>query len=111
MSGRRYLARSLSAPSRFVEALHPTLPKDTLMKRALPIVGSTLALVLVAAPAVASFVPPPGNGGNGGNGGTGGAGGRGGNGGAGAKEAPKKEAPKKDAPKEEPKKELPKRPS
>ena len=66
------------------------------MKRALPIVGSTLALVLVAAPAVASFVPPPGNGGNGG---------RGGNGGAGAKEAPKKEAPKKDAPKkEEPKK-------
>ena len=109
MSGRRYLARSLSAPSRFVEALHPTLPKDTLMKRALPIVGSTLALVLVAAPAVASFVPPPGNGGNGG---TGGAGGKGGNGGAGAKEAPKKEAPKKDAPKkEEPKKELPKKPS
>ena len=71
------------------------------MKRALPIVGSTLALVLVAAPAVASFVPPPGNGGTGGNGG------RGGNGGAGAKEAPKKDAPKN----EEPKKELPKRPS
>ena len=69
------------------------------MKRALPIVGSTLALVLVAAPAVASFVPPPGNGGNGGNGGTGGAGGRGGNGGAGAKEAPKKDAPKKEEPK------------
>lgn len=109
MSGRRYLARSLSAPSRFVEALHPTLPKDTLMKRALPIVGSTLALVLVAAPAVASFVPPPGNGGNGG---TGGAGGKGGNGGAGAKEAPKKEAPKKDAPKKDaPKKEEPKKPS
>jgi hypothetical protein len=103
MGGRRYLAESLAAPSCFVEALHPTLPKEPLMKRALPIVGSTLALVLVAAPAVASFVPPPGNGGNGG---------RGGNGGAGAKEAPKKEAPKKDAPKnEEPKKELPKRPS
>jgi uncharacterized membrane protein YgcG len=105
MGGRRYLAESLAAPSCFVEALHPTLPKEPLMKRALPIVGSTLALVLVAAPAVASFVPPPGNGGNGGNGGTGGAGGRGGNGGAGAKEAPKKDAPKKDAPKkEEPKK-------
>jgi hypothetical protein len=102
MGGRRYLAESLAAPSCFVEALHPTLPKEPLMKRALPIVGSTLALVLVAAPAVASFVPPPGNGGNGG---TGGAGGRGGNGGAGAKEAPKKDAPKKDAPKkEEPKK-------
>jgi hypothetical protein len=72
------------------------------MKRALPIVGSTLALVLVAAPAVASFVPPPGNGGNGGSGG---AGGKGGNGGVGGKEAPKKEEPKKDAPKkEEPKK-------
>jgi uncharacterized membrane protein YgcG len=105
MGGRRYLAESLAAPSCFVEALHPTLPKEPLMKRALPIVGSTLALVLVAAPAVASFVPPPGNGGNGGTGGTGGAGGRGGNGGAGAKEAPKKDAPKKDAPKkEEPKK-------
>lgn len=104
MGGRRYLAESLAAPSCFVEALHPTLPKEPLMKRALPIVGSTLALVLVAAPAVASFVPPPGNGGNGGTGGTGG---RGGNGGAGAKEAPKKDAPKN----EEPKKELPKRPS
>jgi hypothetical protein len=98
MGGRRYLAESLAAPSCFVEALHPTLPKEPLMKRALPIVGSTLALVLVAAPAVASFVPPPGNGGNGG---------RGGNGGAGAKEAPKKDAPKN----EEPTKELPKRPS
>ena len=106
MSGRRYLAGSLAAPSCFVEALHPTLPKEPLMKRALPIVGSTLALVLVAAPAVASFVPPPGNGG------TGGAGGKGGNGGVGGKEAPKKEEPKKDAPKKDaPKKEEPKKPS
>lgn len=73
------------------------------MKRALPIVGSTLALVLVAAPAMASFVPPPGNGG------TGGAGGKGGTGG---KEAPKKDAPKKEEPKkEDPKKEEPKKPS
>ena len=76
------------------------------MKRALPIIGSTLALVLVAAPAVASFVPPPGNGG------TGGTGGKGGNGGVGGKEAPKKEEPKKDAPKKDaPKKEEPKKPS
>jgi hypothetical protein len=88
--------------------LHPTLPKEPLMKRALPIVGSTLALVLVAAPAVASFVPPPGTGGNGGTGGTGGTGGKGGNGGVGGSSknpGPKKEEPKKDAPKkEEPKK-------
>ncbi|MFM8873706.1 MAG: hypothetical protein ACKOJI_10205 [Phycisphaerales bacterium] len=67
------------------------------MKRAIPIVGASLVLALVAAPAVASFVPPPGGaGGNGGNGGSGGVRG---------KEAPKKEEPKKDAPKkEEPKK-------
>jgi len=83
---------------------HATFSKESPMKRSIPIVGTTLVLSLVAAPAVASFVPPPSNGGNGG------VGGKGGNGGAGSKapgskEAPKKEEPKKDAPKkEEPKK-------
>ena len=33
------------------------------MKRSILAVGSVLALALVAAPAVASFVPPPGQGG------------------------------------------------
>jgi hypothetical protein len=65
------------------------------MKRAIPVIGTSLVLALVAAPAVASFVPPPGNGG------------KGGNGGAGSKQPPKKEQPKK----EEPKKEDPKKPS
>ncbi|MFM8642984.1 MAG: hypothetical protein ACKOEP_09150 [Phycisphaerales bacterium] len=51
------------------------------MKRAIPIVGASLVLALVAAPAVASFVPPPGSG-------------------------PKKEEPKKEEPKK-PKKEEP----
>jgi hypothetical protein len=71
------------------------------MKRAIPVIGTSLVLALVAAPAVASFVPPPGNGGKGGNGGAGGTGG------AGSKQPPKKEQPKK----EEPKKEDPKKPS
>lgn len=62
------------------------------MKRAIPVLGTSLVLAFVAAPAVASFVPPPGNGGNGG---------------AGSKQPPKKEQPKK----EEPKKEEPKKPS
>ena len=67
------------------------------MKRLIPIVGASLVLALVAAPAVASFVPPPGS--------SGGSGGSGGKGGAGGKDAPKKEEPKKEAPKkEEPKK-------
>ncbi|MFM8783987.1 MAG: hypothetical protein ACKOFI_02250, partial [Phycisphaerales bacterium] len=59
--------------------------------------GASLVLALVASPAVASFVPPPGSGpgGAGGNGGNGGSGGRGGNGGVGGKETPKKEEPKK----------------
>ncbi|MFM8731425.1 MAG: hypothetical protein ACKOHI_12265 [Phycisphaerales bacterium] len=70
------------------------------MKRAIPIVGASLVLALVAAPAVASFVPPPG--GTGGNGGSG----------VGGKETPKKEEPKKEAPKKDaPKKEEPKKPS
>ena len=65
------------------------------MKRAIPVIGTSLVLALVTAPAVASFVPPPGSGGNGGAGG------------AGSKQPPKKEQPKK----EEPKKEDPKKPS
>jgi hypothetical protein len=59
------------------------------MKRSILAVGSVLALALVAAPAVASFVPPPGQGGQK------------------PKETPKKEQPKK----EDPKKEEPKKPS
>ena len=67
------------------------------MKRAIPVIGTSLVLALVTAPAVASFVPPPGSGGAGGNGG---------NGGAGSKQPPKKEQPKQEEPKkEEPKKE------
>ncbi|MBU3684439.1 MAG: hypothetical protein FGM39_10590 [Phycisphaerales bacterium] len=67
------------------------------MKRSILFVGSALALALVAAPAVASFVPPPGNG-------SGGA--------PGSKQPPKKEEPKKEDPKkEDPKKEEPKKPS
>jgi hypothetical protein len=70
------------------------------MKRAIPVIGTSLVLALVAAPAVASFVPPPGNGG------------KAGNGGAGSKQPPKKEQPKKEEPKkEDPKKEDPKKPS
>jgi hypothetical protein len=70
------------------------------MKRVIPIIGASLVLALVAAPAVASFVPPPGSG----SGGKGGA--------PGSKQPPKKENPKKEDPKkEDPKKEEPKKPS
>ena len=60
------------------------------MKRSILAVGSVLALALVAAPAVASFVPPPSQGGDQ------------------PKETPKK--PGKDQPKK-PGKEEPKKPS